>query len=205
LPSAERRRTGVAVTADYWFESGWRAGASAIAFNTFAHTVPGPGPSRAGDLLDAGSNVLVFGQGGRSADGYVGEFTPHAAALAIEHGVRVLPVGIRGSYAAMPRGQAWPGNRDRSGLFGRDRPRVSVRFGPALSPRPEETVEELTGRVAAAVRQLIAEDVTTWWQSQRDPQAGSAEQPPAGSWRRTWEQSQPPQPGGTVRRSRIWH
>jgi 1-acyl-sn-glycerol-3-phosphate acyltransferase len=206
LPAHWRRRTGVAVTGDYFLNSGWRAAASAVAFNTVAQTVPGRGPSAApGALLDAGWNVLMFPEGHRSGDGYPGDFAPDAAVLAIGRGVRVLPVGIRGSYAAMPRGQAWPGARRRTGLFGRSRPRVSVRFGPSLTPRAGETAAALTERIEAAVRRLIAEDVGTWWLSQRDQPAGSAEVPPAGSWRRIWEQSQPPQPGGTARRPRIWH
>ena len=166
LPGARRRRTGVAVTGDYFFDSGWRAGASAAAFNTFAQTVPGSGPSRTpGELLSAGWSVLIFPEGIRSSDGYVGTFAPDGAALAIEHGVPVLPVGIRGSFAAMPRGRAWPSRQ--TGPAGRVRSRVSVRFGPAMTVTGDESAEAFTDRIRTAVRGLIAEDEGTWWQSQQ--------------------------------------
>lgn len=200
LPARQRRRTGVAVTGDYFFDSGWRAAASAVAFNTFAQSVPGSGPSSTpADLLRAGWNVLIFPEGIRAGDGMVGDFGTDAAALAIEHGVDVLPVGIRGTYAAMPRGRAWPGRP-----FRQHRPRVSVRFGPVLSAAAGEDAAAFTARIQDAVRTLIAEDRTTWWQSRRYGAGDRADEPPAGSWRRIWEQSVTPQAGGRERRPRIW-
>lgn len=179
LPVRRRMRTGVAGSGTDLGEGVWRAGDSAA------------------DVLDAGWSVLMFGDGEPSADGYPGDFTPYAATLAIEHRVPVLPVGIRGSFAAMPRGEAWPR---------RTRTRVSVRFGPPLVAVGEESAAAYTERIAAAVRQLIAEDETTWWQSRRpaDPAPDAVAPPPPGSWRRIWEQSQSPRPGGQAKRPKIW-
>ncbi len=203
LPATWRRRTVVVVTATPALESAWRAAAVAVAFGTVLVTRPGRDPaSVATQMLRTGRTVLLFGEGSRSIDGYPGRFSTDAAVTAIRTGVPVVPVGIRGSYAAMPRGRTWP--LGGTGWADRNRSRVSVRFGPALTAGPGESAEQLTDRIAAAVDRLIAEDVTTWWRSQRDPRAGDAHQPPPGSWRRIWTQSRSPRPGATVSRPKIW-
>jgi hypothetical protein len=53
-----------------------------------------------------------------------------------------------------------------------------------------------------AVKQLLAEDATSWWQTQR----GTVEmaEPPAASWRRIWLQSDPPVEGGKPPELQIW-
>ena len=153
--------------------------------------------TKPGRVLSGGDNVVIFPEGGRSAGAYPGPFQPAAAQLAIEHRVPVLPVAIRGSFAAMPRGQVRP----RPG-----RSRVSVRFGTVVAADPGESADQLTERLSTAVRQLIAEDVTTWWQSRLDPDAIQQPTPaPPGSWRRIWEQSDEPTQGGRPPRLKIWH
>jgi hypothetical protein len=64
------------------------------------------------------------------------------------------------------------------------------------------TADEFGGRIADAVKQLLAEDAATWWQTQR----GLAEvpEPPAASWRRIWQQSDPPVKGGKLPEMQIW-
>jgi hypothetical protein len=49
----------------------------------------------------------------------------------------------------------------------------------------------------------VAEDETSWWAAQRRLPRPTVE-PPLGSWRRTWEQSEPPVEGGPRRGSSIW-
>ncbi|SDT41454.1 lysophospholipid acyltransferase family protein [Microlunatus soli] len=149
--------------------------------------------------LAGGRSVLIFPEQERSTDGVMGAFTETAAALAIRHRAPVLPVGIRGTYAVLPSGRTWPPKLP----FGHVRPRVSVRFGSVLHADPDETASSFTDRISDAVRTAIAEDRTTWWQSLRHGH-DAATLPPAGSWRRIWEQSQSPRPGGQPRRPRIW-
>ena len=89
---------------------------------------------RPGDLLADGWNVVVFPEGTRSPDGWMERFRMGAAYLAVEHGVPVIPVGIKGSFAAMPRGRGWPipgrpavarpVRRPAEGRRGRERPRL---------------------------------------------------------------------------------
>jgi 1-acyl-sn-glycerol-3-phosphate acyltransferase len=116
-----------------------------------------------------------------------------AAEIAIACQVPIIPVGILGTYAAMPRGSNWP-------LPGR--PRVGVRYGPPIRSRPGETSTDFALRIFEAVKQLLAEDAASWWQIQR----GSAEvpEPPASSWRRIWQQSDPPVKGGKPQDVQIW-
>ena len=42
------------------------------------------------------------------ADGFMRPFQMNAAQLAVQSQVPVIPVGILGTYAAMPRGSYWP-------------------------------------------------------------------------------------------------
>ncbi|GAA2105411.1 hypothetical protein GCM10009841_24120 [Microlunatus panaciterrae] len=195
LPADRRRRTAVAAAKDYFFDTWWRAAGSAIAFNTFPiDRQAGALSATPGKLLSEGWSVLLYPEGTRSKDGYLGRFRLGAAWLAAQHQVPVIPVGLRGSYAAMPRGKSWPVS---------GRPRVSVRYGDPIVPRPGETPRELAPKIAAAVKQLIEEDSGTWWQSQRGAAAVVVE-PPAGSWRRIWQQTEPPAPGGGSERTKIW-
>lgn len=195
LPAPRRRRTAVAAAADYFFVTWWRAAGSAIAFNTFPIERRGGGPltTTPASLLAKGWSVVVFPEGTRSRDGFIGRFRIGAAWMAVEYGVPVIPVGLRGTYAAMPRGASW---------LVRGRPRVSVRYGAPIVPRPGETARELAPKVSAAVRALVAEDETSWWQAQRG--SADADAPPTASWRRIWQQAQPPVVGGPPRRANIW-
>jgi 1-acyl-sn-glycerol-3-phosphate acyltransferase len=61
----------------------------------------------AAEALRGGRSVIVFVEGTRSADGRVGEFKKGAFVLAIEAGVPLVPVYLRGTGAAMPRGGLW--------------------------------------------------------------------------------------------------
>jgi 1-acyl-sn-glycerol-3-phosphate acyltransferase len=168
LPPAWRARTAVTAAADYFFENWWRAVSTALMFATVPIERRGGSPSNTpGDLLDDGWNLVIFPEGTRSTDGARHRFRLGAAHLAIARDLPVVPVGVRGSYAAMPRGRAWP-------IPGR--PAVSVRYGRPLRPTPGEDVRGFTRRLSAEVGRLVDEDATSWWESLR-----RAEELPAGA------------------------
>jgi 1-acyl-sn-glycerol-3-phosphate acyltransferase len=195
LPAERRRRTAVAAAADYFFDVWWRAAGSAVAFNTFPVERRGGSLSATPfDLLADGWSLIVYPEGTRSADGFPGRFKIGAAWIAANAGVPVIPVGLRGTYAAMPRGRRWP-------LPGRTR--VSVRFGSPIVPGEGETPRELALKIAAAVRGLIAEDEHTWWEVLRHGDAVAAT-PPSATWARVWQQTAPPAEGGNAPTPRIW-
>ena len=67
--------------------------------------------------------LLIFPEGTRSIDGHLADFKKGAAILAYELGIPIVPVGIRGTFEAWPRG----------GSF-RLHP-VQVHFGNPIDPR----------------------------------------------------------------------
>src|SRR5439155_20045498 len=104
----------------------------------------------------------------------------------LRHGVPVVPIAIRGSFAAMPRGRGWP-------VPGR--PAVTVRLGDPLHAADGEGPRELGARIEAAVARLLDEDATTWWEATRRAAEGrtpSPAGPDAAPWRRVWAQTAPP-------------
>jgi 1-acyl-sn-glycerol-3-phosphate acyltransferase len=190
LPDEWRRNTTFAAAADYFFDTWWRASGSAMVFNTFPIERRGGSMSTTpGDVLSDGWNVVIFPEGTRSPDGWSTRFRLGAAYLAVEHGVPVVPVGIRGSYAAMPRGRGWP----RPGRLP-----VRVRFGPALRAGDGESPREFAPRIRDAVAELLDEDATTWWEAKRRAAKGETPDPSGpqvASWRRIWAQTAPPREG----------
>lgn len=197
LPDAWRERTAVGAAADYFFDVWWRAAATALVFNAFPVERAGARKSTrlARELIGEGWNVVVFPEGTRSRDGWVGEFRQGAARLAVENGIPAVPVAIRGSYQAMPRGRGWPV---------KGRPPVTVRFGRTVRPEPGEDAATFSERLRGALAVTLDEERTTWWDAIRREARGETmpAQGPAGPrWRRVWEASRPlPAPG----RARAW-
>jgi 1-acyl-sn-glycerol-3-phosphate acyltransferase len=189
LPAEWQRKVTVGAAADYFFDAWWRAIGSALAYATIPIERHGHGlsdtPSK---LIDAGWSIVMFPEGTRSPDGWTRRFRPGAAALAIAHGIPIVPVAIRGSYAAMPRGRAWP----KPG-----RPPVHLRYGRPLRPRDGEGALDLNTRVAASIAALLDEDATDWYAATLRA-AADATPPSAGpevaEWRRVWASTAGPQP-----------
>lgn len=147
LPRALGRDLAVGAAADYFFDATWRAVLTGLAFNAFPVE---RGTARrlrglAGRMLDNGSSLLVFPEGTRSRTGLMAAFKPGAAALSSTRDVPCLPIGLMGSFAAMPRGRNWPR---------RGRPCVTVNIGEPMLACPGETVESFNLRVSATVAQL---------------------------------------------------
>jgi 1-acyl-sn-glycerol-3-phosphate acyltransferase len=187
LPKRWRDRTAVGAAADYFFDVWWRATATALAFNAFP--VERSSGRRLSDtpwrLLREGWSIVVFPEGTRSPDGWIGRFRPGVARLSAGAGVPVVPVVVRGTYAAMPRGRGWP----HPGRYP-----ISVRFGPPVTPGDDVPTRDLLGRITEAVGRLWEEDDGSWWQSLRS--AGDGQPPPPSGprdirWLRVWEASRP--------------
>lgn len=189
LPPAVRARTVVAAAADYFFTSWWKAAGTALVFGTVPIERRGGAPTETpARLLAQGWNVVVYPEGTRSADGWPARFRPGAAALAASCGAPVVPIAVRGSYAAMPRGRSWPAP---------GRPRVRLLFGDPMHARPGEDALAFAARIQAEVARLLDEDATDWWSSLRRAADGvqpALQGPPPTSWRRTWEASRPVAP-----------
>ncbi|MGH3360855.1 MAG: lysophospholipid acyltransferase family protein [Nocardioides sp.] len=199
LPDEWRRRTAVAAAADYFFDTWWRAVGSALLFNTFPiDRRSGSLSATPGEVLADGWSLVIFPEGTRSPDGWMGRFRMGAAFLACEYDVPVVPIAHRGTFAAMPRGQGWPSPGRRQ---------LTVRFGDPLHPRPEESPRDFAPRVKAAVASLLDEDGSSWWEARRRAASGTTPDPsgpPVAQWRRVWAQSESPQPVPGSSRIAAW-
>lgn len=145
------------------------------------------GPSRA---LGRRKNAVVMSQhpsGGR----LVGEFDSEAAALASQHNVALIPVGVVGTI----------GLREILRLALRTKPKVSIRFGAPIYLRGR-SLGEATGVLQARVERLVAEGDLSWWEVERRRGTDVAEEPEAAPrWRRLWRQGAP---RTEEKGSRIW-
>jgi len=199
LPDEWRRRTAVAAAADYFFDTWWRAVGSALLFNTFPIDRRGGSLSATpGEVLADGWSLVIFPEGTRSQDGWVGRFRLGAAFLAKEYGVPVVPVAHRGTFAAMPRGQGWPSAGRRQ---------LTIRFGEPLVAGPEESVRNFAPRIKDAVAALLDEDRSTWWEARRRAATGATPDPSgpdAAQWRRVWAQAESPDPEAGTKKLSAW-
>jgi 1-acyl-sn-glycerol-3-phosphate acyltransferase len=102
--------------------------------------------SRARKVLQANTSVLVFAEGSRSASG-VQSFKAGAAHLAIKAGATVVPIGLRGTGQALPKGS----------VHIRPEP-VRLRVGKPISTAgmSARDQKQLTERMRASVAALIA-------------------------------------------------
>jgi long-chain acyl-CoA synthetase len=100
--------------------------------------------AHAGAAMDHGYNVLVFPEGGRSADGTLARFRGGIGLLARQSGAMVLPVGLRGLGELKVAGRGW----FRSG-------KIEVHVGQPLRFAPEETETEITARLHVEVDRLL--------------------------------------------------
>jgi long-chain acyl-CoA synthetase len=96
--------------------------------------------------LSKGKVLLVFPEGTRTIDGELGDFKKGSAILAVELGVPIVPVGLKGAFEMWPRG----------GSFRRHR--VEVRFGEPIDPKrfsgASDPYAPLTEELKDAVRKL---------------------------------------------------
>jgi 1-acyl-sn-glycerol-3-phosphate acyltransferase len=188
LPEEWARRTAVGAAADYFFDVWWRAASTALVFNAFPIERAGSRRGETGTarrLVEDGWNLVVFPEGTRSRDGWVQRFRHGAARLSLELDVPVVPITIRGAYAAMPRGRGWP----RPGRLP-----VSVRYGEPLRPLPGEDFRAFSVRMSQGIARLWDEDRTTWWEALRREAEGATPRPSgpeAARWRRVWEATRP--------------
>jgi 1-acyl-sn-glycerol-3-phosphate acyltransferase len=200
LPRRFADRLAVGAAADYFFDARVRAAATVLFFNAFPVERHGSRRLRslAVELIDDGWNLLLFPEGTRSEDGWMSAFKPGTAQLCVSKGVPVVPVALRGAYAAMPRGRNWP-------VPGR--PRVSVRYGRPLYSAPGEGFRDLRIRMMRAVARLAAEEELGWYRALRADAddtlslPGQAAAAGGAEWRRIWESTRPLDPRP---RRRVW-
>lgn len=149
LPWSLCRRVCVAAAADYFFTNPVKGALVSAALNAFPFERKGPGCetslAEAQRLLAAGQSVLIFPEGTRSKDGALQMFRRGVARLALAANVPVVPIAIRGTHDAFPKGAALP-----------KRHAVSVRFGPPMRFAPDRDPTEVAQEIEQQVRALLA-------------------------------------------------
>src|SRR5229473_2968125 len=125
--------------ADYFFDTKYKR----AYMENFTNLVP---MERSGSLrqslrharsfLDRGYNALIFPEGTRSMTGLMADFKPVIGYLALASRVGILPVYLRGTYEAFPKGSTILKSRD-----------VGARVGRFV---PIEELEEMTRGLAGA-------------------------------------------------------
>ncbi len=122
---AEQGERLVALAArDYFFDTSWKR----AYFENFTNLIP---MDRQGSLreslrlatesLTQGFNLLIFPEGTRSPDGELQDFKPTTGYLALTAGVDILPLYLKGTHDALPKGAWWPKFE-----------KLEVRIGPPL-------------------------------------------------------------------------
>jgi 1-acyl-sn-glycerol-3-phosphate acyltransferase len=101
-------------------------------------------------LLQAGHAVMIFPEGGRSADGRVGKFRLGAFRLAVSVGVPVLPVTIAGGHESWPPGRAVP----RPG-------RITITYHPLARPDSGLDARTAARRLADETHAVISGALNT--------------------------------------------
>jgi 1-acyl-sn-glycerol-3-phosphate acyltransferase len=96
-------------------------------------------------LLRDDAVLMIFPEGGRSADGRLGRFKPGAFRLACSLGVPLLPVTILGGHESWPPGRALP----RPG-------RLRITYHPVVVPDAAGDVRAAARRLAVDVRRVVA-------------------------------------------------
>jgi 1-acyl-sn-glycerol-3-phosphate acyltransferase len=182
IPAVWRRELVVAAAADYFFDRRWKAALSALALNAIPIDREGTGRKSADlirSLMEDGSSLLIYPEGGRSPDGWGQDFRGGAAYLAARTGAPIVPVYIDCTGRIFGKGM----RRPRRG-------RARVVFGTPLWPVPEESTRRLNTRVAAAVERLADESMSDFWSAARrsaDGTTPSLTGPATSGWRRAWQ------------------
>ena len=144
LPPGLRHRTMVAAAADYFFDRHWKAafwsfGLGAIPMERAK--VNRRSADLAASLVEEGWSLIIFPEGGRTADGWGQEFKGGAAYLAKRCAVPVIPVHLRGTRAVLAKSST----RLRPGS-------TEIRLGDALTPDEDEDARKFAARDRARRR-----------------------------------------------------
>jgi len=111
LPGRYRWRLAVAAAADYWFANPLLGNLTALPFNSFPMARRGnvrPSMEHTVDVIDRGWSVLIYPEGTRSVSGEMAPFKPGVGLLAVELGVPVVPIHLRGVHEILPKGSSVP-------------------------------------------------------------------------------------------------
>jgi long-chain acyl-CoA synthetase len=111
LPSGVVKNTAAPAAKDFFFENPLFALAVQAAFNAFPLERYGnflKGLKTCARLIKAGKSLVLFPEGTRSTDGSLLPFKPGLGMLSFELNVPIVPVYVKGSGRALPKGSLLP-------------------------------------------------------------------------------------------------
>lgn len=191
LPERFRRKAVVVAAADYFFTNRRKGTLHALAWGAVPverFRVNRRSADLTAGLVEDGWSLVIFPEGGRSPDGWGQGFRGGAAYLSVRTGRPIVPTYLEGTREVWQKGQRLP--RWRSGGHPRTPgARVSVTFGPPLTPHEGEDARRLAARLEAAVAALADERRSDWWTARRRAAEGATPAltgPQASPWRRAW-------------------
>ncbi len=202
IPEPWRHKVVVAAAADYFFTNRLTSAASALAIGAIPierTRIERRSADRAAGLVTDGWSLLIFPEGGRSADGWGRGHRGGAAYLALRCAVPVVPIHVEGTGAIFGKG-------DKRPTPGTSR----VTFGAPLRPGDGESATRFAGRIEMAVAALADEAATDWWSARRRAAKGESPSltgPEGNSWRRAWalgDRRRPRRTGSSGAHSPAW-
>jgi 1-acyl-sn-glycerol-3-phosphate acyltransferase len=157
LPLVVPRKVVFLAKAEYfqrWTTAWFFRGAGCIPIRRESRTNADAALRGAVEALGRGELVGIFPEGTRSPDGRMYRGKTGVARLALWTGAPVVPVGIRGTFEAMPYHRRLPRPR-----------RVEVAFGPPLAfedwrgrPVDRDLLRAVTERIMEAIRELSGQE-----------------------------------------------
>jgi long-chain acyl-CoA synthetase len=110
---------------------------------------------KSADMLRQGKSLIIFPEGGRSADGKMVEFKTGAAYLAKNLNRKIIPLSINGAFDIWPRQKTLPEFSSR--LKG------SVTVGDPIYPADFKDVESLTAFLKKSIQKNMKDINGTGW------------------------------------------
>jgi 1-acyl-sn-glycerol-3-phosphate acyltransferase len=177
LPGRLQRKTLVLAAADYFYKNRLVGGAVSLGLGTVPLDRQRPGTESMGTierLLSEGWAILAFPEGSRTRDGRLHRGKTGIARLATTAAVPVVPVGIKGTFRALPHHRKLP------------RPsKVEVRFGKPLrfdryQDRPVDrfVLRSITDEIMYEIMMLSDQEYVDEYASAPRPSAQEASETP---------------------------
>jgi 1-acyl-sn-glycerol-3-phosphate acyltransferase len=137
LPRRWRMRTAVLAAADYFYRNRLVAALVSLVFNTVPverrrGRAAGEPTAHLDRLIRQRWSLLIYPEGTRSRDGKLGTLHRGAAFIAAQHGLRIVPIRVSGTRAAMPPDSGWL-RRPRGRRWLHRHP-IEINFGSPIDP-----------------------------------------------------------------------
>ncbi len=183
LPSRFRHKLVVAAGADYFFDRRWKGHLSAFAINAIPIErvkISRRSAELPASLLADGWSLLIYPEGGRTADGWSQEHRGGAAYLATKIGVPVVPIYVEGTRRVLKKGVSIPMPAS-----------TTITFGRPIRASDGEDARRFAARIEHEVDVLADEHANGFWEARRHAAKGTTPSlrgpEHAAGWRRAWE------------------